>query len=124
MTFFQAIRTGFRKYADFTGTATRSEFWWWVLFATLASAALTATANAIAGGSTDVNALWSLLMLLPSLAVTVRRLRDAGYGWGHTFWLLLPFAGTIIVAVLCAQPADQRLTAQRAGADLSFAVRS
>ncbi|HUG51593.1 MAG TPA: hypothetical protein VLZ78_11410, partial [Terrimesophilobacter sp.] len=33
----------------------------------------------------------------PSLAVTVRRLRDAGYQWGHIFWLLLPVAGVIVL---------------------------
>ena len=122
MTFFQAIASGFRKYADFTGTAARSEFWWWALFATLASAAATAIANAAFGGSSDVNALWSLAVLLPSLAVTVRRLRDADFGWGHVFWLLLPFAGVIIVAVLCAQPSEHNVTAQRS--DLPLAVRS
>jgi uncharacterized membrane protein YhaH (DUF805 family) len=124
MTFFQAIVSGFRKYADFTGTASRSEFWWWVLFSALASTALTAAANALSGGNTDVNALWSLVVLLPSLAVTVRRLRDAGYGWGHAFWLLLPFAGVVIVAVLCAQPADHRLVRQHASADIPLGVRS
>jgi len=105
MTFFQAIRTGFRKYADFTGTASRSEFWWWALFATLGSAILTATANAFLGGAdTGINGVWSLIVLLPSLAVTVRRLREAGEGWGHVFWLMLPVAGVLIVAVLCTQP--------------------
>jgi uncharacterized membrane protein YhaH (DUF805 family) len=125
MTFFQAIRSGFRKYADFTGTASRSEFWWWVLFATLASTILTAAANVVFGGAdTGVNGLWSLVVLLPSLAVTVRRLRDAGYGWGHAFWLLLPFAGALIIAVLCAQPADHKLTAHRSGTDVPLGARS
>ena len=121
MTFFQAIAAGFRKYADFTGTATRSEFWWWTLFATLASAILTAAANAVFGGAeTGVNGLWSLLVLLPSLAVTVRRLRDAGNGWGHVFWPLLPIAGVIIVAVLCAQP-SVRTAAANGSADIALA---
>ena len=35
--------------------------------------------------------------------MTVRRLRDAGYGWGHVFWLLLPVAGLIFLVVLLAQ---------------------
>ena len=124
MTFFQAIATGFRKYADFTGTASRSEFWWWVLFATLASAMATAIANAVFGGSADVHALWSLAVLLPSLAVTVRRLRDGGYGWGHVFWLLLPFAGVIIVAVLAAQPADERLATHPSASDSTVGARA
>ena len=39
MTFFESIRTVIRKYADFTGTASRSEFWWWMLFDILVLAA-------------------------------------------------------------------------------------
>ena len=125
MTFFQAITAGFRKYADFTGTAARSEFWWWALFATLAGAILTAAANAVFGGAdTGVNGLWSLLVLLPSLAVTVRRLRDAGDGWGHVFWLLLPVAGVVIVAVLCAQPSLRTASAHGSAGDIPLAARS
>lgn len=113
MTFFQAIGSGFRKYAEFTGTSTRSEFWWWALFTTLASTALATVSNAAAGGNIDANALWSIAVLLPSLAVAVRRLRDAGYGWGNIFWLLLPVAGLIVIVVLCAQPSEHSAVAQR-----------
>ena len=42
MTFGQAIHTCLRKYADFAGRAARSEFWWFILFTALVSAALTA----------------------------------------------------------------------------------
>ena len=60
--------------------------------------------------------LWSLAVLLPSLAVTVRRLRDAGYQWGHIFWLLLPVAGVIVLIVLCAQPTRHSVGTTAAGA--------
>ena len=112
VTFFSAIGSGFRKYADFTGTASRPEFWWWTLFTTLASTALAAASNAAAGGGIDVTALWSIVVLLPSLAVGVRRLRDADHGWGHVFWLLLPVAGVIVIVVLCAQPSHRRVDTQ------------
>jgi uncharacterized membrane protein YhaH (DUF805 family) len=125
MTFFQAIASGFRKYADFTGTASRSEFWWWTLFATLTGAILTTAANAIFGGAeSGVNGLWSLVVLLPSLAVTVRRLRDAGFGWGHVFWPLLPIAGVLIVAVLCTQPSVRQAVPQRASVDGPLVTQS
>ena len=45
--------------------------------------------------------LWGIAVLLPNLAVAVRRLRDAGYGWGNLFWVLVPLAG---IVVLWAQP--------------------
>jgi uncharacterized membrane protein YhaH (DUF805 family) len=114
MTFFQAITTGFRKYADFRGRASRSEFWWWALFTVLVSAILAAIpvpAFAYADGTItftpEITPVWNLVVLLPSLAVLVRRLRDGGFGWGHAFWVLLPIAGLIVVAVLAAQPSRQ-----------------
>ncbi|MGN6742048.1 MAG: DUF805 domain-containing protein, partial [Amnibacterium sp.] len=42
MRFEQAIRSGFRNYAEFGGRASRPEFWWWILFTTIVSAALNA----------------------------------------------------------------------------------
>ncbi|TFC89920.1 DUF805 domain-containing protein [Cryobacterium sinapicolor] len=112
MTFFQSIRTVFRKYADFTGTAARSEFWWWALFSTLVSVAIDIIADAATGSDTIIGALWALAVLLPSLAVAVRRLRDAGFSWAHLLWLLLPIVGCLITAVLCAQPPARSLATQ------------
>src|SRR3954453_16151521 len=111
MTFGESIQTVFRKYADFNGRASRSEFWWWILFSFLVSAALNLVLNLsiqfstgfsgaaapIAYGS-SLAGLWGIAVLLPTLDVTVRRLRDAGYGWGHVFWLLVPIAGIIVLA--------------------------
>jgi uncharacterized membrane protein YhaH (DUF805 family) len=113
MDFSTAIPTVFRRYAQFTGRAGRSEFWWWVLFTSLVGTALGMVSSvtiALVGGvvpGLDVSALWGLAILLPSLAVQVRRLRDAGFAWGHAFWALLPVAGLIVLAVLSAQPTQR-----------------
>jgi uncharacterized membrane protein YhaH (DUF805 family) len=117
MTFFESIRTVFRKYADFSGRAGRSEFWWFALFSALVSAALNALTlpsggNLLAFDATASSvssvvsfaAAWSIVVLLPSLAVTVRRLRDAGREWPHIFWLLVPVAGLIVLIVFLVQP--------------------
>ena len=108
MTFGEAIATVFRKYAEFTGRARRPEFWWWVLFTTIVSAAINAFSTVRVGEVASLggllSGLWGLAILLPGLAVTVRRLRDAGYGWGHIFWILLPIAGLIVLIVFLAQP--------------------
>lgn len=116
MTFPQAIGSGFRRYADFVGPAGRSEFWWWILFTTLVAAALAAlpvpTIAVVEGGTFTAPTLtpvWQIAVLLPTLAVTVRRLRDAASSWGHLFWILLPFAGVIVLAVLCSQPSAARV---------------
>ena len=97
MTFAESVRTCFSKYADFNGVASRPEFWWFFLFTIIVAAALnlvnTTLANIVAIG-----------MLLPQLAVGARRLHDTGKsGWGQLF-LLVPFAGLIVLIVLWAQP--------------------
>ncbi|NYD74610.1 MULTISPECIES: DUF805 domain-containing protein [Leifsonia] len=108
MSFFEAIATAFKKYATFTGTAGRPEFWWFALFVYLGAAALNAL-NLITPQGTiylgsSLSAVFGLAVLLPYLAVTVRRLRDTGRSWANLFWLLLPIAGLIVLIVLLAQP--------------------
>jgi len=123
MTFFDAIKTVFRKYAEFEGRASRPEFWWFALFSALVAGALGtlnlySTTNVIGYndfvGSAPTSStiylgaalasFWSVAVLLPSLAVTVRRLRDAGHNWAEIFWILLPIAGIIILIVRLADP--------------------
>ncbi len=87
MDFVGAIRAGFKNYVNFRGTATRPEYWYWVLFTSLVSI----VTNALDGSGTLALA-FSLATLLPSLGVTVRRLRDAGFSWT---WLLIPIPGLI-----------------------------
>ena len=125
MTFGQAIATCFRKYADFTGRAGRPEYWWFVLFGVLVGSGLNIIGSTtgmgrftvpmmsgygyhyITGdgfGTNVLSSLWSLAILLPSLAVAVRRLRDSGRSWGNLFWVLLPIAGVIVLIVQLCQP--------------------
>ena len=108
MSFGEAIQTVFRKYAEFGGRASRPEFWWWTLFNLLVSAVLS-SCNAFSIGDnsyfgTLLASIWGLAVLLPNLAVAVRRLRDAGHGWANLFWLLLPIAGIIVLIVYWTQP--------------------
>lgn len=108
MSFGQAITTVFRKYAEFTGVATRSEYWWWFLFTVLVSLAT----GAIWDG---LSVAWSIAVLLPSLAVGVRRLRDAGYHWGWLFISLVPIVGLIILIVFLTQPSKAQEVEQPLG---------
>jgi uncharacterized membrane protein YhaH (DUF805 family) len=108
MSFGEAIETVFRNYAEFTGRATRAEFWWWALFNVLVAGALNLF-NVIRIGQNAylgslLAGLWGIAVLLPNLGVAVRRLRDAGYGWGNLFWFLVPIAGIVVIIVLLAQP--------------------
>jgi uncharacterized membrane protein YhaH (DUF805 family) len=111
VTFGQSISTCFRKYADFNGRAVRSEYWFFALFSYLLAAALVvigvSTAGSSNGGgmSAGVVALlivvW-LVMLLPSWAVTVRRLHDTDKSGWYILMTLIPFVGGIILLVALA----------------------
>jgi DNA-binding CsgD family transcriptional regulator len=97
LTFFESIRICLAKYADFNGRASRSEFWWFVLFVTLVTSALAYFGEAPAS-------VFLIAMLLPFLAAGARRLRDSGKsGWWQLF-LLVPVGGLVILATLWAQP--------------------
>ena len=100
MTFGEAINSCFAKYATFDGRASRSEFWWWCLFTFLASAAFGILSQKLAG-------VFSLLVLLPSLAVAVRRLHDTDRsGWFLLLWLV-PVIGWIVLIVFAVQEAKE-----------------
>ena len=98
-----AVKAGFRNYAAFSGRATRAEYWWWMLFITVGGPvsdlvlfALTASFGRPAGLTEFAflfTPLFALATLLPTFAVTSRRLHDIGKsGWWqlawHTAWAL------------------------------------
>jgi uncharacterized membrane protein YhaH (DUF805 family) len=96
MTFQESIRVCFAKYADFSGTASRSEYWWFFLFVMLGSAAASMVSN-------TVGALFTLATLLPSVAVASRRLHDTRRsGWWQLI-VLVPVFGLIVLLVFLAQ---------------------
>lgn len=134
MTFSQSIKSVFSKYATFSGRASRSEYWWFVVLNILISVvvyglacssmppvdttAITepggyymAVMDAIPGWAYTVMSIYSLAILLPSLAVAVRRLHDTGRGGGWIFINLVPIIGGIwyfILTVLPSQPGPNR----------------
>lgn len=96
MTFPDAVRRCFALYATFTGRARRSEFWFFWLFNLLANGVAAILDAAIFSGG-PLNAIVSLLLLVPNLAVAVRRLHDVGRsGW----WLLIVFVPLVGIVVL------------------------
>ena len=112
MTFTQSIKSVFCKYATFTGRASRSEYWYFTLFNIITSTLLFLLGIAIGaatGGSDGVPGglivgyilyiIYGLGVLIPSLAVTVRRLHDTN----NSGWLILlgliPCVGGIVLLV-------------------------
>ncbi len=97
MNFGTAITAGFQKYSEFTGRASRSEFWWFNLFVVLVGLGASALWDVLGW-------LWFLAIIVPYLAVGVRRLRDAGLDWPLIFVGLVPLIGTVVMIVLWTQP--------------------
>lgn len=96
MTFSESIQICFSKYADFNGRAKRPEYWWFVLFTVLVSLALSMVSEIVSG-------IFSLAVLLPSIAAAARRLHDTGRsGWWQLI-VLLPIIGIIVLIVFLAQ---------------------
>lgn len=96
MTFAESVRSVLSKYATFSGRATRAEFWWWQLASAIAGFGAAFVDDAlIADDRSPVTVILTVAILLPSLAVSVRRLHDADHsGW----WLLayiVPLAGAV-----------------------------
>jgi len=90
MTFTEAIRSGFQNYVGFSGRAIRSEYWFWHLFYFLVVIAAVIIDLALfrRSGSSPISTLAELALLLPSIAVAIRRLHDLDRtGW----WFLLVF---------------------------------
>jgi len=102
MTFVEAIKSVFTKYAVFEGRARRSEYWWFVLAYAIVNGLLSGIATATGLTIfTIISSIVALACLVPSIAVTTRRLHDTGKsGW----WQLisLTFIGAIIIIVWTA----------------------
>jgi uncharacterized membrane protein YhaH (DUF805 family) len=96
MTFGESIKTCFSKYADFSGRASRSEYWWWFLFLLLAGLATSIVSD-------KLSALLSVATLLPSLAVGARRLHDIDKSGWFQLLNLIPVIGWIILIYWAVQ---------------------
>ena len=98
-----------KKYAVFSGRAGRREFWMFVLFNVIISFVLSLIDGVIGISVAQMGLLsfiYSLLVILPTLAVSVRRLHDIGRSWLSLFFALIPFAGPIILIVFYAKGGD------------------
>jgi uncharacterized membrane protein YhaH (DUF805 family) len=113
-----------RKYATFSGRASRAEYWWWVLIGVIVVAiffVIGTLAGGIYGPPTasgspsfgpgygiyiTLSAIWGLATIVPGLALTWRRLHDTNRSGGFYFIALIPFVGGIILLVFLLLPAN------------------
>ncbi|MCK0126296.1 DUF805 domain-containing protein [Gelidibacter sp. F2691] len=110
MDFQTAVRTCFQKYVTFSGRAARSEYWWYTLFIIVASIVLGLVDGTIFGWGelfSPLSDLFSLATLLPSLAVTSRRLHDYDKSAWWMLLILIPIIGWIVLIYwMCQKGTD------------------
>ena len=116
MGFTDSIKAFFKNYTNFSGKAERSEFWWAFLFLVLSILVLiiigTIVGPLIVNPSTgemqslnSLTAIWELIVFIPYISLTVRRLHDVDKsGW----WYLISFIpfGTFVLLYFNAQPSS------------------
>jgi uncharacterized membrane protein YhaH (DUF805 family) len=97
MGFGEAISAGFSNYVNFSDRASRSEYWYWILFIILAEIVTSIIDYAI--GAQVVTGIFGLATFLPSLGLAIRRLHDLDRtGWWVLLWFI-PIIGWIILLI-------------------------
>jgi len=95
-----------RKYAVFTGRAQRKEYWMFVLFNFIIVSILWFL-ETIAGGPGILPNLYNLAVLLPALAVAVRRLHDIDRTGWWILIMLIPIIGAVVLLVFLVQDSQE-----------------
>lgn len=104
MDFKTAVTTCLKKYAQFQGRASRSEFWWFYLFTVLAMSFASLISRSIGDTQDLLGTLVMFALLLPSLSAGCRRLHDVGRsGWWQL--LSLTIIGVLVLLYWMVQPA-------------------
>lgn len=114
----RAYKNFFKGYADFTGRSTRSDFWWvwlmnsilflplYIFYFQMALKDSRETDPILGVAIISVYMILAIVLFIPSLAVKVRRLRDAGIHWAFIFLYFVPMGG-IALLVLLAMPTKE-----------------
>ena len=122
-----AYKNFFKNYAEFTGRSTRQDYWWvwlgnlilsipfWIIY--FYTVFLSAVMDSVSDSASEatfmvlglvviIYAIFYLAILVPTLALSVRRLRDAGFHWAFIFLRFVPMGG-IALLILFAMPTKE-----------------
>jgi uncharacterized membrane protein YhaH (DUF805 family) len=114
--FGAAVSRFFRKYATFSGRASRSEYWWWFLVQLVIAIVYSVLVSLAGGPAGDghgpsgfyvtisvIIVVWGIVTFVPGIALAWRRLHDTDRSGAFWFLGFIPFVGGIIVLVLMVQ---------------------
>ena len=122
-----AYKNFFKNYAEFTGRSTRPDYWWvwlgnfilsipfWIIY--FYTVFLSAVMDSVSDSASEaifmvfglvaiIYAVFYLAILVPTLALSVRRLRDAGFHWAFIFLRFAPMGGLALL-ILFAMPTKE-----------------
>jgi uncharacterized membrane protein YhaH (DUF805 family) len=106
---FDALKNWFRYYARFSGRSSRSEYWWMALWGTLFNVGVFLPVLLFGSASQwlgeillNVFLISQLGVIIPTLALSARRLTDAGFSPFWLFLLLSGLFGSIPIWIMCA----------------------
>ena len=123
----QAYKNFFKNYAEFTGRSTRPDFWWvwlgnlilsipfWIIY--FYTVFLSTVMDSVSDSASEatfmvfglvaiIYAIFYLAILVPTLALSVRRLRDAGFHWAFIFLRFAPMGGLALL-ILFSMPTKE-----------------
>ena len=123
-----AYKNFFKVYAEFTGRSTRPDYWWvwlgnfilsipfWVIY--IYTVFLSAVMDSVSDSASEaafmifglvaiIYVVFYLSILVPTIALTIRRLRDAGFHWAFIFLRFAPMVGGIALLILLAMPTKE-----------------
>lgn len=115
MNFVEAVTSVYRNFVNFSDRAPRSEYWWFTLFSIIAAIVIGLIESALGLGQGTVTTapgefsanfaggplsmIWSLINILPGIAVSIRRLHDTDRSGWWLFIALIPLVGFILLIV-------------------------
>ena len=105
MDIMQSVKTVLNNYANFDGRSGRAEFWWWMLAYFIGSVVLGFIAGMLSLGGI-LGMLYTLALLVPSIAVTIRRFHDIGKPAIWTVLMIIPLVNLIIALIFLTKPSD------------------
>ena len=104
MDIMQSVKTVLNNYAQFDGRSGRAEFWWWALAYFIGAIVVGLIAGII--NLSFLSWIYTLALIVPSVAVSIRRFHDIGKEAWWTILLFIPIVGLIVALIFLTKPSD------------------